>query len=625
MTSVNISTVPDELYVFTPFDPPSTVEAMRGAPRAGHSNDISLIASSEDTYSNDYMYGVAFVPSVVALVFCVWIAGLIMLRCCGASIGCTATSKDPYSSSNNLSRYMSREDQIIQWGKKIFRARLCFLTCGVMAAVAIMVMIADGLAGLNDVTSGFDSNLQILIDLLEEGQFRVNDYLNYVETVVSERDQILSAASTWCPNANDGIIDVNGVTVDYSLTLGNFTEDLNLLGDMLLPATSKVGNNFIDAQDETEEVQTDLEDTASWWFYFVIAFYSIFLLLDAYMIVSVLSSYLSDPNVNPFRNIQTSVALPVFSFMAYLSWFLSASFIFLGILSADMCSDDPELNVVNIITEKELEWGQFLFEQVKFFVQGCSLSPIPEKPTQFYDDFLPALDMASESGFNFLTDVAVVDEENLSISCGADVSSFIDSVVTFQQMLTGTETRTEGMVELLYCSNFNTIYVDMLHNNICNPGVSDVAIISFSLISATVCAMVMITMRLSWNDEGAGKNGIPSDKSEKPSRSPSPGAAVPGTAAVVGGAAISRSASDETEKQNQESNLESEQRPTDPARSSLKKEKLGTFGRFKRKKKKNEDVEEVAPEVDEVNENNLSFDVSVEESTGQDGVETKVL
>ena len=84
-----------------------------------------------------------------------------MLRCCGASIGCTATSKDPYSPNNNLSRYMSREDQISRWGKKIKSARLCFLTCGIMSAIAIIVMIVDGLSGLNSVASDFDSSLQV--------------------------------------------------------------------------------------------------------------------------------------------------------------------------------------------------------------------------------------------------------------------------------------------------------------------------------------------------------------------------------------------------------------------------------------------------------------------------------
>lgn len=257
------------------------------------------------------------------------------------------------------------------------------------------------------------------------------------------------------------------------------------------------------------------------------------------------------------------------------------------------------------------------------------MNPVPEKPTQFYDNFLPALDAASESGFDFLSDVAIADLESLSISCGADVSSFLNFIVAFQETLTGTRSRTEGMIELMFCSNFNTIYVEMLHNNICNPGVTDVAIISFSLISATVCAMVMITMRISWNDENAGKDGTKVDKSEKPSRSSSLGADL-GAGADVEGPAIARSASDETENENQKSELQSqtsypkpEQRLTNSAETPPKQEKSG-FGWFKTSKKKNsEEIEEETPP--KVDEQNVSFDVNVEESGDQGGVEAKVL
>ena len=59
----------------------------------------------------------------------------------------------------------------------------------------------------------------------------------------------------------------------------------------------------------------------------------------------------------------------------------------------------------------------------------------------------------------------------------------------------------EDIVQILYCSNVNSIYVDLLHNTVCDPGVMALVKVSFALLSASVFGMVLISQIISWSKD----------------------------------------------------------------------------------------------------------------------------
>ena len=104
-------------------------------------------------------------------------------------------------------------------------------------------------------------------------------------------------------------------------------------------------------------MESDIDETESWWYYVFLAFSLLYLALDMYFMLQFIMSICSKDDTEPFHRVNTKVAFSLFSFVVCLSWLISASFIFLAILSSDVCYNNPEENMVSIIGQYELQWG----------------------------------------------------------------------------------------------------------------------------------------------------------------------------------------------------------------------------------------------------------------------------
>ena len=70
MTTIisGISDISDDEYNVTAFESLSIIDSLHAAPRGGKSDDISILASSQSEYSNDY----AYVFILAYHEFCTW-------------------------------------------------------------------------------------------------------------------------------------------------------------------------------------------------------------------------------------------------------------------------------------------------------------------------------------------------------------------------------------------------------------------------------------------------------------------------------------------------------------------------------------------------------------------------
>lgn len=307
---------------------------------------------------------------ILVLVLIVWFLMLVLMQCCGNSMNCTASSKNPHTGGKVVSA-----DEKKAWRQKLNLTKFYSTVCALLAGAAVLVVVLDGLPQLNEVINDFDLHLISLQEVLDEGRVIITDYVITSSVAVVERDEILILSTDFCPNAEGNVVEVTKsnnavVTVDFDESLQNYTTSLDRLSDFLYSASIQVGQNYIVARDEAYNIEDDLDRTESWWYYFTTAFFLIALVGNFYILGCVILGWCSDDvHANPFYRVNLKLVLPLYSFLVYFNWLLSASFIYLSILTADVCYGNPDSNIAAIIAEYELDWGGSLFEQVSYYIQ----------------------------------------------------------------------------------------------------------------------------------------------------------------------------------------------------------------------------------------------------------------
>ena len=112
-----------------------------------------------------------------------------------------------------------------------------------------------------------------------------------------------------------------------------------------------------------------------------------------------------------------------------------------------------------------------------------------------------ALNDASTAGTIFLAEFKDVTEDDLATSCSSDSNVFMNMTSNFQQILHDLDEANDSLAQALYCSNLNSIYVDLLHNTVCDPGIMAVAKVSFALLVASIFGMFLITYLITWSKD----------------------------------------------------------------------------------------------------------------------------
>jgi len=68
----------------------SYVKSMYNIPRYGHSRDITVFFSDDNTLRKDYMLGLILVFTIIMTIAAVWIISLLILRILGHRVGCAS-------------------------------------------------------------------------------------------------------------------------------------------------------------------------------------------------------------------------------------------------------------------------------------------------------------------------------------------------------------------------------------------------------------------------------------------------------------------------------------------------------------------------------------------------------
>lgn len=239
------------------------------------------------------------------------------------------------------------------------------------------------------------------------------------------------------------------------------------------------------------------------------------------------------------------------------------------------------------------------------------------------DDFIKGLNETDRFANDLLVDLSIVQISDLSIACESDVSSFINMTMKFQETLGTVEESIVHVQESLYCSNWNPLFVDMVRDSICEPGVNNAAIVSFALITTSILGMSLLTMMMSWEGGYAAdveglqtswdekldaSRDVPDQKSTSKLSSPHPNAVIGDEASgdeerVLSRGSAALNSNETVDANNDENNME--ENPQN---------ETGFLARFG-KGRKGDSVENVPPQNDDavINKEDASVKKDAEE------------
>lgn len=397
----------------------------------------------------------------------------------------------------------------------IRRVRIIFLLCGFSIILGSVVLITAGFRVLDGALQTTMQNIQDTNDMIFDNLERINDLILTGQQAALVRSQATEELASWCPKAAENawtlssgnfpqiLVSQEGEDKFSSLSLKNETNDLlkalEDLEDFLIPGSLRVEDSLVRARNHGIKIYETFDDTADWWFHFVVVFTIIF---DALAITFMVGCCLAWTYRLPkcFERLQTYVILPSFCGILLMFCISVSGFAFALVLNADLCSGSPEENVVSIIQEKELEMDPLLFKMADYYVEGCTMDDKPEKPTDLFDNFLPFL----ESGIDFsqavAETIASLGISNLSWACGANIRNIQNLLKYLLEALNAKKERTNNMIEGLYCSKVNPIFSKSMYGAICSDGVQAFTSIFISLFVITVAGMVMVSLRVAFHE-----------------------------------------------------------------------------------------------------------------------------
>ena len=194
----------------------------------------------------------------------------------------------------------------------IRRVRIIFLLCGFSIILGSVVPITAGFRVLDGALQTMMQNIQDTNDMIFDNLERINDLILTGQQAALVRSQATEELASWCPKAAENawtlssgnfpqiLVSQEGEDKFSSLSLKNETNDLlkalEDLEDFLIPGSLRVEDSLVRARNYGIKIYETFDDTADWWFHFVVVFTIIF---DALAIINQQESVqYSDYNIN---------------------------------------------------------------------------------------------------------------------------------------------------------------------------------------------------------------------------------------------------------------------------------------------------------------------------------------
>lgn len=507
------------------YDPNKQIEQQHDMPRFGRTNDIaSLYEEGNKDKQREYIAGIAIGAVFILVVSIVWFIVILILNCLGEKrVGFfaghfthpSATNEAPEEGGSTAVKEKEQQhdtdnpsgDPVAEekFKRRVMTVRVMFVCCGIAVIVSGLIFYLKGIAmfkgSLRDVHTGIDqiqdvvTNAINFTDTIFDVQTKLDmgvrlpgdeneEICNLNEQICALRPQICAKNEEISGKVRDTIIEVMGQIKELrgqlDSTLGGASADLQKVLDM------------------SEDIETYLK----WSNIFFIVLITITVVLSALIIAMIAGVFFAWKGIqNGFTKcIQYAIIWPIFVLILVLSWVFAMLFLVTSIAGSDFCMD-PDAHVQAIL--ERVIYGSdgssmvesIMVDLVMFYIAGC----VEQNPAR--DMFLKIeglLGNARTSTHQLLTLM-----EDLPVETLVQVCRMSDADATALRSLADLADKSThllqrvfvGLMDVLRCKTFHSIYSIFVHSAFCLDGVSGMAYIFEASIVVAVFSMLMIMLR----------------------------------------------------------------------------------------------------------------------------------
>mmetsp|Transcript_962 Transcript_962/g.1448 ORF Transcript_962/g.1448 Transcript_962/m.1448 type:complete len:998 (-) Transcript_962:195-3188(-) len=171
-----------------------------------------------------------------------------------------------------------------------------------------------------------------------------------------------------------------------------------------------------------------------------------------------------------------------------------------GIINSDICSGgdgegSPEGTIFDLFRSNGINFNSMAINIIEHYIEGCRTFDPFGVLRKYQQDLSIAYDEV-----NLLVDTLENNLNLLQSLCKRDFSDVIKMLVTIGGILNNLLKASSMTLEMSSCERINKIYVLFVHEGTCTWAVFGEAWMFFSIMTVSVCGLIMITFRAAWRE-----------------------------------------------------------------------------------------------------------------------------
>lgn len=382
------------------------------------------------------------------------------------------------------------------------RTRFVFLMFGISAIVSIVMLMIFSFARIKESIQFTESAMmatQEIIDQVQSSLRSVESAGQYAIQVVSTTDFDLL---TLCPNASKVGEELG---IDLEVLAEEAQNDFKVLQMIIESNLTTFNNTLQNIQRIKDDVDIDLENAQrySW----IIP--ELFLGVTIVTTISMLGVTLAwrGKSGNTFQKGMSYVTLPMLVTFSLVCWILTMGAAAGAIFTGDGCTaagklGGPDATVVDILEQSDLDKNGTAYRMIYAYTNACR----GESPTNTLESLEELLQSTVNDIWGKMSTLDSLGRDNIAKACGIEagdkVDDFFEGTRQLAKSLSTIRKAIDSTIGTLECSNIHPIYVDVIHETVCEDVAIGFNIAFILLLVIFICLMVLITLRAAWLHQG---------------------------------------------------------------------------------------------------------------------------
>lgn len=502
--------------------------------RIFHTKNFADYFSTSRRAHDEYVYGIVFVLFLVALTVFSWGVILIVMKYRSGQFGCAAgkpfhthsegsvrtqsssgrgaeslendssldSGSNEGSTASSIVGQTTNSSALAANRRRARRTRVAFLVFGVGAITIMVLLMVFSFSRIKESIETSESSLVATQDIIDQ----VRSALRSVESAGQFAIQVVSTTNfdllTLCPNASSVGYDLG---IDLEGFAAQASADFSTLKMIVENNLTTFNDTVQNIQDIKEEVEVNLEYTQrySW----IIPGLLLGVAITATFAMLGVTLAWRGKSGKTFQKGMSYAALPMLIVFSLVCWTLTMAAAAGTISTGDACTGagqygGPDATAVNMLNQSQLDQNGTAYRMMYAYTNACR----GESPTLELEALEELLQNSVNDIWSKISSIDSLGRENISKACGIelgdDFDNFLEGIRQLAKSLSTIRKAFDSTIGTLQCKNINPIYVDVIHESLCNEVAPGFGIGFVLLLALSICIMVLITLRAAWLHKG---------------------------------------------------------------------------------------------------------------------------